>query len=582
MQLLDLPTELFRAVLVAVVTELSPLRSLHLRRIFDNEILGCLETVDVFDLNSPLRCLNLNRISSRNRARQNPIIPFLVRFLQREPYIKHDPDWTANLSALLKRVLDELQLQPSARSDALRSLCESFDDFRPTRHGFYLVQCLKRPISQKPLHAHVLPAAILLKKPEIYEPLLSQMPDRWYQAGVFGTALYAAVRSRQLHLVRRFVEDPLCQPSASQHQVIHMAASNNDFAMMEYLLEWYDGDSDLIEYAICSCARWGHLEMARRLLEFTRSRHQTVPLDSLGEAWYWSAMYGEIAFMDLLVEYGHQEFLTAWSTLVRSNSIGQFWNHVRPIDLACWRGDVAMVRWMLDQGVSVQCKGPADANINRTRAAALGDSAEVFRILLDAGAHRGRHASYSWVAEAELAVKVRANKVFRFLLQESGLLKISTVINFQTTKDFRRLMLLACTYGNLEAFDILLSIGMPCDMPLGPFGLSSPWGGRLDVDEGFDSSWTPIMYAQATTDPGAQKIVDRLLQSGVEPLDVCKSSAARLFEDGVFPRRPAPVIHRLTEIDQPRVPPRTPRGKYEEKYGSAVTPEESLGAQSNH
>lgn len=57
--------------------------------------------------------------------------------------------------------------------------------------------------------------------------------------------------------------------------------------------------------------------------------------------------------------------------------------------------------------------------------------------------------------------------------------------------------------GHLELVEMLIRLGVPMDQPL-----------RQGM------SWTPMMYAQASLQPGARRIEQRLCELGVEPADV--------------------------------------------------------------
>jgi hypothetical protein len=516
------------------------------------------------------------RLSLRDRDEKTPLVSFLVRFLQRQPYTQRGQPWDSSISAFLCYILNELGVTRGPdRAAALRVLCEHISDCRSSRNELCPLSPIMnklspgtRSVTNMPLSAHILPAAIVLGRTDTYASLFNLMDNPEHgmysmdiRSEYFGTPLFAAVSAKQHSLVRHLVERFKIDPADEIHRSLEAAARNDDLAMVNLLsgLQSKYSTSQVIT-AVAQCAKLGHLDMARHLLVMAKITGTEIPPMLLGESWYYASMYGEIEFMELLVGYGLGSFLIDGNP----PNLGTFWSSLGPMDVAAWRGDVEMVEWLLDHGMSAGCtRNEQDTGFSsesyqksqtRTSAAAIGDSTDVLRIMFQAGAMQGRRLASDWARELSYSIIQQSNSVFRFLIEEAKVVRredLDGSLDGAASGWYGHMMQLACSYGNVEAFEMLVRCGVPFDEPLATLN----FGNTLAHSPGISLAWTPIMFAQASSTPGANTIVERLCLMGVGLVDMTQSSAKEYFESGYHPRRPSPerLIHRLTELERPRV-----------------------------
>ncbi|KAI1846341.1 hypothetical protein JX266_007546 [Neoarthrinium moseri] len=137
-----------------------------------------------------------------------------------------------------------------------------------------------QPLRAKaPLESHVLSAAILLRMPDVYEPLLEPAAamEGFRASKYFGSPLYAAITSGQHDLARRLLG--LFDAWAEQTTWPLMAAvKTGDLAMVEIVLgesgpapglaidEAYFVSGHEVEPALARAARLGHAGIIQRLL----------------------------------------------------------------------------------------------------------------------------------------------------------------------------------------------------------------------------------------------------------------------------------------------------------------------------
>ena len=469
--------------------------------------------------------------------------PFAARVLYSEQGQKGAP------SSLLHRVLDELGVASTSdeRLKALavlyRQACDCIQQLpQPawpscrmpfTREGYAYSRAQKDRDSLS--QSHLIPAAILLGISGHYEAVLvsSEVADddaeklMTEDSEHFGTPLYAAIKAHQNKLALSILSWMKRTNRRDSRDCIRAAVISNNAVMLQPLLQhtrWFIGDElgilrdALIEderrnlwEGLVEAAKLGHVVVASYLFNHAREFHPQVINDFLlTESVQYASLWGHIDYLELLIRQGgvdlearlHEEGCRANSLMI-----------------AAWRGDSELLHWLIRHGVR---SGGADGEFKwgPIMAAIDGDQPEALRILFEAGIGVTISGD-DWDEDFYRILVLQSNKAFRYLVLETSVVS-------RDPPDLYYWMAKACAWGNLGMFEVLLEAGVPVHIPLGVDDLDEPEGGT--------PVWTAMHFALASSMPGAENIVGKLLEMGVpKPRESdYESDAMGGFREGMF------------------------------------------------
>jgi ankyrin repeat protein len=454
------------------------------------------------------------------------------------------------VSTFLNHILDQLHIRTHAsRFEALTTLCEQIDACKSYRildnrsHGWskYIADKLLPEtrygkstveLTEVALSCHLLPAAILLRVPGFYEPVINAAisGDEDAHAALrsasdyFGTPLYAAVRSGQYDLVKQLVCSTSLNQSVDKSYCLKGAVQTNDLDMIKLLLELgAQGDDIKFQTALICSVELGNTDAARLLLDYAKACSGNISW-ALNEGLYQAGLHEHEELVTLLLDNGAHvsggldcPIYPIWNDF---GSLGS--PYVRPgtVELASWAGIDARLRMLLARGANPR---------HGVLPAIMGDSVGALRFLL-LQLTPEQHSDLNWANLMLYAIRTDSNAVLRFLLEDARVVPDLAKAIEQDSACWGRLMNAACETTNVQAFDILVRAGAPVDKaPGGP--------GKM--------GWTPMLCAQSSAWPGAEEIINRLRRLGVEPVDVMQTSARDNFLNGSLPDRGGFLVMRM-------------------------------------
>ncbi|KAI1841780.1 hypothetical protein JX266_012047 [Neoarthrinium moseri] len=555
----DLSMELFRATIEATVKELGLRRSMRLRkvsRLFNDEVLRAFETLFVFHSNIRFR-FRLDYRALNTYQFGAALIPFTARFLSRRPHTnpagfwkvfsadpvaEHYPPsrvtepWELNISTFLNQLLDHLRVPENGRYDALVILCEYLDSSLAVLDGIsscnfsspgIISGVLRgfRPLINKDLEASIIPVAILLKREDIYEPLLESAArkDPRYWGHMFETPVHAAVMSLQHNLTTRLLRMFSANLENPKHNhliiPIERAIETGDLEMVNIVLgkgnhthrrgaPEYSADPFQLRRGLMKSARLGHVAVTNRLLEYL----QVTPLRRFGSllasAMDCATIHGHVSTMELLAQYGARI----------TKPYGGRGADPTPLDLACWTGNEDTVRWALSNAGELSAKMVKDAIF----AAVLGNQVLALHLIMTAEPDLTMFEWSDWFDIVYQGIQARRYAALRYLLDEAKVLDGSPRFRGETVETGALLKLCAMD-GHVEIFRALLRAGF------------SPNAPSLESDEptGF---WTPMMWAHTSSEPGSRQIEDILERLGIERADMTVDPWKYWLEVGYYPQ----------------------------------------------
>jgi len=456
---------------------------------------------------------------------------FLARFLERRPYTTGNPEWNANASTFLNQILDTLGITSSSdRLAALQTLCGQIvwgeDWIRFIGLPWRILDKLDPKSGYKTTQTwatHLLPASILLGKPEIYGPLL---PFLGAEEGIkngghdedikqissaksceFGTPVYAAIMSNQKGLLRRLIAHDIPFLWAAAHDALLGAVRVEETSMLEYLLSRGPPRrrTDLtIHRAIIKAAILNRPVHARMLIDhltrkrYSKSRFKWVVQWGL----YHACVHSSRELGALLISHGADPAGSSW--LNPSIDMGSlegddtaYETVPAPVCIAAWAGDMELLRWLMTYDVSL---APA------VTGAILADHVDVMKFV-NGFAPYGEEARIPWLYDLHDAARVGAHRVFRYLVFEAKVIDLAA--EFEKPDAYILAMMNnACKYGHVEIFDAMVEAGVPVDPPV-----QRP-----------ESDWTPILSAHSADSPELEAIRRRLEGMGVTLPDISQSS----------------------------------------------------------
>lgn len=441
------------------------------------------------------------------------------------------------MSSFLNHVLDQLHITtPSTRFKALTALCTQVNDYNAHHHPRGRCNGWSRAIASKllpetqdgkftiglikiPLDFHLLSAAIHLQIPTFYDHIIDAAisGDEGAHAALrsqrnyFGTPLYAAVRSGQYDLVRRLICDAGIDQAVDKSNCLEGAVQTNDLDMIRLLLELGAPAADPnIQDAIVCSVELGHTAAARLLLNHAVAVRGDIPW-ALHEGLFQAGLRNHEELVTLLLDLGalfHSSTMTTIYHYFKQKGENMI---VRPgpVELASWSGNEERLRMLLARG--------ADPRGGICLAIA-GDNVCTLCLLLSQPTPKPRSTS-TWIQMMESAIREDSNEVLRFLLEDEQVIPDLTKAIKRKPVRWRNLMHAACEMSNVEAFDLLVRAGMPVDEVPGQDG------------------WTLMLRAQASSWPGAEDMIRRLQEFGMEPVDVMQTVAREDFLRGHLPDR---------------------------------------------
>lgn len=461
-----------------------------------------------------------------------------------------------NISIWLHDILDELHLPHANRYTALMTLIEQIDDVTSFEHksrdssvpGLVMSILLRgfspffMPADVPSKRDHVLTAAILLDLEDVYGPLLETYTQpleyRRYECyKLFGSPLYAAVKSGNHKLVQRLLSKFDTAQELGFIKPLEGAVKINDLAMVGIVLndeeilaaaskKGFDlaeqmeqlplpplvTDSILVDdmkRALIRCSRLGRTAMARHLFNYVSRRSESLPgiigkKEFLAQLMYYASLYGYIDFMDLVLENGGD------IDTVREA------RDPYPCELATWRGDVAMTRWIMDHD-----KGPWPMQVVLT--AILSGDLDCLKMVIEYDGTGNNLSPEEWLTLCWYGIRLRQYRAVSYLLEELKVVDLVAEFRRQPTQ-YGTVMEVCASEGHPEGFEMLLRLGFPYDQPL------------CQGNNGINEDWTPMMFCQASENPGAKKVQERLKELGVTEVDMMQTKASHLFEIGYYPK----------------------------------------------
>lgn len=493
----------------------------------------------------------------RPQARhQHSFMSFLARFLERRPYARRkEVHWNDNSSAFLNHILDACGV--TSMSDRLAGFEVLFElmDLRgassPTNQDSYdYVLKNLRCWNDLPIYppgtrwiTHLVPAAIALGARHVYAPLLPARGEEREcndnvvaarlkrSSKVFGTPLYAAVASADTDIVRQILD---FRPELLQRGVpnlLSVAVVAGGQEMIDTLLPYQPPQDTSLRSAILLCAREGDVGCAQTLLAYAQDgdeKSNAVAPWALQEGLHLASVEGDKDMIRCFLDHGAK--LNADPSLNPQpeqeagrardgdrTQAGGLLVRPPPLSLAAWAGDGDFMRWLIENGASLNGQF---SNLSPILGAILGDQVGTLKLLLELGASESWEPS-SWVLALSLCIEVHANHTFRHLVHEAKVIDIALVdLEGEDDTGLGSLVEKLCEVGNVEAFDILVEVGMP-------------------VDKEFrgTASWTPMMIAQSYDSSEQRSIIGRLEALGITQYDVNQTPYAQCFESGEWPRR---------------------------------------------
>ena len=248
---------------------------------------------------------------------------------------------------------------------------------------------------------HLLPASILLGKPEIYGPLLPFLDaEKGIKSGghdddikqvlstkscEFGTPVYAAIVGNQKRLLRRLIAHDTPFLWAAAHYALLGAVRVEETSMLEYLLSQGPPRrrTDLtIHKAIIKAAILNRPAHARMLIDhLTKKRHSRSRLKwAMQWGLHHACVHGNRELAALCISHSANPAQTTW---LHPDTTPEYLAELEhsepgcelvpaPICIAAWAGDMELLQWLTTYDVPL---GPA------IDGAILADRADVIKFV---------------------------------------------------------------------------------------------------------------------------------------------------------------------------------------------------------
>ncbi len=283
---------------------------------------------------------------------------------------------------------------------------------------------------------------------------------------------------------------------------------------------------DGMKRALIRCSRLGRTTMARHLFHYVSRKSESLSgiignKEFLAELMYHASLCGYIDFMDLVLENGGDIDTPRGA------------QSPYPCELATWRGDVAMTRWIMDHD-----KGPWPMQAVLT--ALLSGNLECLNMVIEYDGTRNSISTEGWLTICWYGIRLHQYRAVSYLLEELKVIDLVAEFRRQPTQ-YGTVMEVSATEGHPEGFEMLLRLGFPYDEPL------------RQGNNGINEDWTPMMFCQASNNPGAKAVQERLKELGVTEVDMMQAKWSHLFENGHYPKSspgvesPMPIMNGLKD-----------------------------------
>ncbi|KAH8897362.1 hypothetical protein GQ53DRAFT_837996 [Thozetella sp. PMI_491] len=541
----DLPLEITRMVFAQVVAEIGT-RATVLRqvsRIFAHEILVAYASAGTLCVKDILRRGTRAPGLGNKAADDDSLVEFLARFISIRPYCQ-ELAWHTNISAFLNHLLDEFEVAPQDRFEALRVLCHHIysyvsgaaPPYDPPEVEIILYWLRSLPddvgTTAEDLARHLLPAAILLGRPEIYESIMdlcdAEKSGEYFDSSIFGTPVSVAIKTHQAHLLPRMLasrEVDYC-PVNSSSNPLDVAVVADDADSLERLMKGFYFSREKLWRALLASARANNIALADKILSYAskKSVYMTPALDNALTIACTNGAKDLVSFFlqQPQVQEGRHVNERPWNHYSQDPQT-PFDFGLSSIRAATISGHYEIVKMLVAFGVGFTLK--------IMNVAIICGYVDTVRFLLPRMlAEATGQEPEKWARVLMKLIQLWENHskdVLCYLLEEVRVIDLAVACKLHLPI-YGGLMHAACSHGNLEAFEILVRAGMPIDRPLG----YEP----SEIDIGQSENWTPMMVA-LTSIKGQSLIVPRLLHLGVEEMTGAQTSAWVAFQLGYYPRQ---------------------------------------------